>query len=519
MHLLTPPTEANTSVSAPAESTRKSAGDSSVSPLEMSDDLFRRVGYEVIDRIANHLQTLPAKRVSPGCQPHELRALMDANAPLPQSGSDPEHLLHRAASILFDNSMHIGHPRFFGYITSGGTQIGVLADLLASAVNPNVGAWKLSPAASEIEAQTVRWLAEFAGFPSDGSGLLTSGGNMANFLAVYAARAARLPWNVREDGMRLAGQWKPVIYASEETHTWLQKAADLAGFGTAAIRWIPTDGGQRISVAALRDQIEKDRRAGCLPFMVIGCAGTTNTGAVDDLPALAALCRREDIWFHIDGAYGAFAQGVAGAPSALSAMGEADSLALDPHKWLYSPLDAGCVLVRKAQHLREAFSYHPPYYKFDDDAVNYLDMGMENSRSFRALKVWLALQQAGSDGYRSLIAKDIELARHLFAVLPRHACLERRTQSLSVVTFRYVPPALRATAHMEAARSYLNDLNRELLSRIEQSGEAFLSQAMVDGDLLLRACVLNYRTMREDVEAIPSIVTRIGKALHPLPSA
>ena len=483
-------------------------------PLSMSSDEFRALGTELVNRLASHFDRLPDERVCPGVSPAQVRRSLDASRTLPARGSDPGQLIHHALDLLQSNSMFIGHPKFFGYITSGGTPIGVLADRLASAINPNVGAWKLSPMASEIEAQTVRWLAEMVDYPSDCGGLLTSGGNMANFLCIFAARAARLPWDVRSEGMGPAGVHRPLIYASPETHTWLHKAVDLAGFGTDAIRWIPTDDRQRMWLPALERQIAEDRAAGALPLIVIGSAGTTNTGAVDRLPAMATICRRHDLWFHVDGAYGAFANGVPGAPDDLHGLEEANSVAMDPHKWLYAPLDAGCALVRDPIHLRDAFSYHPPYYKFDDDAINYLDYGMENSRSFRALKVWLSLQQAGRDGYREMISEDIRKSRELVAALREHPLMEVFTQSLSVCTFRYLPKALRATAHLADTQRYLNDLNRQVLTDLERSGLAFLSQAMVDGNLLLRACVLNFRTTTADVRALPAIIEKVGEDAH-----
>src|SRR6185436_6101585 len=306
---------------------------------------------------------------------------------------DPGALLREAAGLLFDHSLFNGHPRFFGYITSSAAPIGMLADLLAAAVNANVGAWKLSPMATEIEAQVVRWLAEFIGYPSDCGGLLLSGGNVANLTCFLAARAAQAGWDVRKQGVASG----PLLcaYASTETHTWIQKAADLAGLGTEAIRWIRVDRQQRVDVGALEVQYRRDIESGYRPFLAVGSAGTVSTGAVDPLPDLGAFCREHNLWFHVDGAYGAFAATVPGVPADFSGLRLADSVAVDPHKWLYAPLEAGCALVRNPAALRTAFSHHPPYYHFDERAMNYVDYGPRNSRGFRALKVWLALRQVG----------------------------------------------------------------------------------------------------------------------------
>ena len=324
---------------------------------------------------------------------------------------DPGPLLERTARLLFEHSLFNAHPRFFGYITAAPAPIGVLGDFLAAAVNANVGAWTLSPAATEIESQTVRWIASLIGYPVDCGGLLVSGGNMANIVCFLAARAAKARWNVRERGVIGDAGQRLRVYGSAETHTWIQKAADIGGLGTDSIRWIPTDSSLRMNVAALRRQIEADKAAGDVPCMVVGTAGSVSTGAIDPLPDISAVCQEHDVWFHVDGAYGGFAAAVPDAPDDLRALSAADSVAVDPHKWLYAPLEAGCALVREPGLLRAAFAYHPPYYHFDEQATNYVDYGPQNSRGFRALKVWLALRHVGAAGYRTMIAEDIRLSR------------------------------------------------------------------------------------------------------------
>ena len=251
-----------------------------------------------------------------------------------------------------------------GYITSSPAPIGMLADLLAAAVNPNVGGWELSPMASEIEAETVRWVAELVGYPADCGGLLVSGGNMANFLCFLAGRRAMLGESPRAAGLGGAGRLR--VYASEGTHTWIQKAADLFGMGTDSIRWIGTDESLRMHVPSLREAIRRDRAAGDRPIMVVGAAGTVGTGAVDPIGALAAVCRDEGLWFHVDGAYGAPAALLPDAPADLKALRLADSVAVDPHKWLYAPLEAGCVLVREAHRLPRGLRLSPDVLPFRD---------------------------------------------------------------------------------------------------------------------------------------------------------
>ncbi len=476
------------------------------SPLEIAPDQFRELGHQLVDRIAEFLHSLPQRPVTPGEPPAAVRRALAAERPLPQHGDDPAQLLDRAASLLFDHSLFNGHPRFWGYVTSSAAPLGALAEMLAAAVNPNVGAWPLSPMASEIEAQTVRWIAELLGYPTGCGGLFVSGGNMANFVCFLAARQAKAGRDLRKegvDGLRMRA------YCSIETHTWMQKAADIAGLGTDAVRWVPADREGRLDVSELRRQILSDLEAGDKPAIVAGNAGTVGTGVIDPLPEIAALCREFDLWFHVDGAYGGFAAALPDAPASIFALRDADSVAVDPHKWLYAPLEAGVALVRDPARLRDAFSYHPPYYHFGDEATNYFDIGPQNSRGFRALKVWLALQQVGRAGYVEMISQDIGLSAGLFALLPQYPELEPFTQSLSIATFRFVPADLdRSSAE---AQTYLDQLNSELLTRLQNGGGAYLSNAIVHGKFALRACIVNFRTSSADIEALPPLVVRIGK--------
>lgn len=476
------------------------------SPLAISSEEFRVLGAQLVDRIAGFLDSLPQRQVTPAESPSQVREALGSERSLPQQGIDPAWLLNHAADLLFDHSLFNGHPRFWAYITSSAAPIGALGDLLAAAVNPNVGAWLLSPMASEIEAQTIRWIAEMIGYPLECGGLFVSGGNMANFVCFLAARQAKAGWDVRTKGM--AGACLRA-YCSKEAHTWIQKAADISGMGTDAIRWIPVDEEMRISLPALREQILSDMAAGDKPAIVVGNAGSVSTGAIDPLPEMAALCREFNLWFHVDGAYGALAAVLPDAPAALYGLSHADSVAVDPHKWLYAPLEAGCALVRDPEKLRDAFAYHPVYYRFGVEATNYFDLGPQNSRGFRALKVWLALQQIGRTGYEQMISDDMGMARALFERITQYPNLEALTQSLSITTFRYAPADLDSAD--EEVNEYLDKLNLELLTRLQNSGEAYLSNAIIRGKFALRACVVNFRTSLADIESLPPLAVRIGK--------
>ena len=416
------------------------------SPLNLSPEEFRRLGHRLVDLIGDFLESLPQRPVFPGDTPGSVRAILGAR-PLPEFGREAGELLEETAALLFDHSLLTGHPRHLAYIIGSPAPLSGLADLLAAAVDPNVSSWWRSAMATEIEVQTVRWIAELVGYPTDCGGLLVSGGSLANDIGLLAARKARAPWLVRAQGL-VAGGCQPLrLYASDQTHVWIEKAADIYGLGTDAIRRIPSDQDQRIDLSALRKAILRDRQQGDFPLMVVGNAGTTASGALDPLHELADLCQEEDLWFHIDGAYGAFAALLPDAPPELTALNRADSLALDPHKWLYQPLEAGCALVREASLLRQAFTYQPPYYHFPvaegEEPVNFFQYGPQNSRGFRALKVWLSLQQAGRQGYQRMLAEDIRLAKNLYELVQTQTELQAFTHNLSITTFRYVPSELR----------------------------------------------------------------------------
>jgi len=484
-------------------------------PANLSAEEFRAAGHQLVDTIAGFFESLPERPVTRAETPAEIRALLDDDK-LPEHGTPAGELLDKTAHLLFDHSLHNGHPRFFGYITSSAAPLGALADLLAASINNNLGKWDLSPFACEIETQTVRWIAELIGYPAGCGGIMSSGGNMANFLAFVAARTAQTDWPIRDQGLH--GEARQLtVYGSRETHTWIEKAADITGLGTDAIRWIDTDAQQRMCPEALEAQLDTDIANGCLPFIVVGTAGNVSTGAVDPLAALADICTQRRLWFHVDGAYGAPAAALPDASADLTALARADSVALDPHKWLYNPIEAGCTLVRDPTALSAAFSFEPSYYRLETNAgeaepgLNYYAMGMQNTRGFRALKVWLNLRHVGRSGYVDMIGQDIDLARRLHRLAAVHEELEAVTQHLSITNLRFVPDDLSVDNGTHA--DYLNDLNKALLDRLQQGGETFVSNAIIDSRYTLRACVVNFRTTGDDIDALPEIIVRTGRQL------
>ncbi len=509
---------------APAKKGRKTKGAHSSDPLikrsapsEMASEHFRVLGHSLIDAVANFLARLPQAPTASPLLPDAMRNVI-GNRELPENGTDIAPLVEEFSRLFFEHSTHNGSPRFFGYITSSAAPIGALADLLAAAVNPNCGAWALSPIATEIENETLRWLAQFLGLPGRWDGLLVSGGNMANIVGFMVARRAKAPWDVRTKGLADSESRRLVLYGSAEMHTWINKAADMSGLGTAATRWIPTDDKHRMRANQLRKRIVADRAAGLYPFLVIGTAGSVGTGAIDPLPEVAKICKEFNLWFHVDGAYGAPAVALDDASADLKGLRLADSIAIDPHKWLYSSLEAGCLLTRDPTALRDAFAFNPPYYQFDDneghEVKNYFEYGPQNSRGFRALKIWLGFQQAGASGYRRMIADDIELAHRLHEFVGKEGLLEQGSVSLSITTFRFVPADLRRrSAGDPAVTDYLNELNARIVTAVRLNGRAFISNAHVGERCMLRACIVNFRTTLADVQALPKLVVRLGRDL------
>lgn len=484
------------------------------SPIEINKEEFRKIGYQLIDSISDFLETIGEKPVTTGETPNQIQKLL-GNASLPEQGTPIEELFAKTSDLLMNHSLLNGHPKFFGYITSSPAPIGALADLLAAVVNPNVGANILSPMATAIEKQTIKWLAEFIGVPTSYGGILVSGGNMANFTAFLAARTAKAPKSIKEDGLASA-PGEMVLYCSKATHTWIEKAAVLFGHGTNAVRWIPTNAANEMNTEILSQTIDQDLKSGKNPFLVIGNAGDVSTGVVDNLSEIATICKAYDLWFHIDGAYGIPAAVVPEYKNLFEGILEADSIALDPHKWLYAPLEAGCTLIKNPQHLIDTYSSHPVYYNFstieDEPSLNYYEYGFQNSRGFRALKVWMALQQVGKSGYIELIGKDIELSQLLFEEAKKHSELEAVSQNLSITTLRYIPSDFSQDVKM--TESYLNSLNERLLNDLQQEGEVFLSNAVIADKYCLRACIVNFRTSQKDIEEMIEIIVRKGRQLH-----
>jgi aromatic-L-amino-acid/L-tryptophan decarboxylase len=479
--------------------------------LSWSAEEHRRIGSEVTDWIATYLTSL---RTAPVFQPvpTDLAATMIA-APVPEHGESVDAILERFEREIGAYPFGNGHPRFSAWVNSPPAPIGIYAQALASAMNPSVAGG--NHAAVWVERQVIEWLKSIFGFPLESMGLLVSGSSAAAITGLAVARhaaAARIGWDMRRRGAHIVsdtGSAVPMlVYESAEAHSCHQKAVELLGLGSANIRVVPSDDALRMRPDALDAMLATDIASGALPIAVIASAGTVNTGVIDPLDDIADVCARHGVWLHVDGGYGAPAILTSDYRPQLAAIGRADSVGIDAHKWMYVPVDAGMVLIRSAKLMRDTFSLVPPYLRSDDDRHGVQgppwlsEFGSEQTRPFRALKVWMALRYFGTSGYAQLIAHDIAMARLLAEHVRAAAELElREPQGLSIVCFRAVPAAL------EGDEEAINTLNQRVLASLQLGGKAFLSGTVLDGRSWLRACIVNPGTMPEDIDAV------LGKVL------
>jgi glutamate/tyrosine decarboxylase-like PLP-dependent enzyme len=475
--------------------------------FDLGPDELRRLGGLAAEAVAAHRAELEGHpvfgKVGAGA------ALFDE--PLPETGQPIEDILAFVREHVLPRPMGNSHPRFFGFINATADPVGTVADYMASAMNPNC--WGGDHAAVHVEHRVIAWLAEILGLPAQSEGILASGGSMANFIALAAARRAMAPGNVREDGVGGDGRARLAVYASEQVHACVDKAVDLLGMGTRYLRKIPVDGDFRMRVDLLREAIAADRRAGLLPAVVVGTAGTVNTGAIDPLEELAALCAREGLWFHVDGAYGALAVTSPKLRPLFAGLERAQSVAADPHKWLYVPYEAGAALVPQKGRLSDAFRKFPEYLASDPESpfpgpAWFAERGPELSRGFKALKVWMGLKRHGRRGYAASIERDVALARFLADEVDRRDDFERLAPTvLSIANFRFRP------ADVPLADDALDILNRRIVNRLVGEGTFFLAPTILRGRASLRVSITNFRTTEDDLRFLLDEAARVGRDL------
>ncbi|HEV2708294.1 MAG TPA: aminotransferase class V-fold PLP-dependent enzyme [Pyrinomonadaceae bacterium] len=510
-------------------------GQVNAASLDLADEDLRELAAGFVELTTDYFRRVSEMPVFPQTNSDEIARRL--HQPLPLEPQPLAHLIEDSRTLI-NLGRQNGHPRMYGYIASPSTPAGAFANLLASAISQNVTTWRSAPGATTIEHQVVGWLAEMTGFSETGSardagapgGLLTSGGSMANLNALFVAlRTKAREWQ-RPDGQELSlsaqGLWNvgapATLYTSDQTHLSVPKAADFIGLGREQVRLVPSDADFKLDVRLLREMIEADLARGLRPFCVVANAGTVSTGAIDPLADVARVARDYGLWFHVDGAYGALAALDASKRPLLSGVAHADSLSLDPHKWLYTPVGCGCLLLRSPARSRMAYSggedaYIKVYEEREAETFAFWDYGIELSRPFRALPIWLMLRYYGVRRVAAAIAKDNALAAYMAERVSAAEDLELLAPvTLGICCFRYVPTADRqalagaSREERDEINVRLDDLNARIMRRVQRGGAAYVSNASLRGRFSLRASITNFRTTRRDIDATLDTVRRAG---------
>ena len=482
--------------------------------LDCALDVFRGHLRNASELVVRLYERLDETRITPGKTRKEIARLFDE--PLPEEPQSMESVLNEVESKIFPNSTLYLSPRFFGYINSGGNQASILGELLASAVNQIVALWHFSPAASEVERRVIQWIAEFIGYSGEAGGCLLSGGSAGNLVGLALARKHKAPFDSDSLGMR--GGPPLTVYASQEVHASVDKAMTILGMGRDQMRKLAVRDDFTMDLDALERQVSKDRDNGCHPICVVGVAGTTNTGAVDPLNPLADFCQAQGLWFHVDAAYGGPAARTELAGHLFKGLERADSVVIDPHKWLYVPAEAACILVRESQALRHTFQVVADYLKKEDEAeadapFDFKDCGPQLHRNFRALKVWMTFKAYGAKKLRAAIHSNIEIMRYFADRIDQSEDLVRLAPvPLSIVCFQYCT----ADVSRHSDERYLNDLNDRLIDTLERDGRVFVSGTIIQRKRALRVCSVNHRLRREDVDFLLQEIRQVGRSLSGL---
>lgn len=467
--------------------------------LELTSEEMRSLGYRIVDQLVEHFDALagkPVMRVSPRA---ELEA--ELREPLPERPTPVDALLDQLRRVVWPNIGNVQHPRFFAFIPSPNNFVSVMADALAAGFNPFAGNWLEGSGPAQIELVTIDWLREMCGLPATAGGLFVSGGSMANLTALAAARRVKL--DERSDDA--------VVYFSDQTHNSIEKALRVLGFAREQIRALPSDENFRLPVESLRQAVSEDRAGGKRPFLVIANAGTTNTGAVDPLDRLADLCELENLWLHVDGAYGAAACLSERGRRLMTGIERADSLSLDPHKWLFQPFEIGCVLAREAGMLKKTFHTMAGYLedtkRAEEEEINYYDYGVQLTRGFRALKLWLSIKTFGAAAFREAINRGFEMAEFAEKLMRQSDCWRVISPAtFGIVTFIFVAEG--------CSGSEISEIHRRMVEAMAQDGFAFANSTALRGQTVMRLCTINPRTTEDDVRATIKQLEQFGRELQ-----
>jgi glutamate/tyrosine decarboxylase-like PLP-dependent enzyme len=487
--------------------------------LDITDDAMRELSAQSTALVMDYFERISHLPVFPETTASQIGEQLPTT--LTSEGEPLERLIEDCRAVI-SASRHNGHPRFFGYVASPATPVGAFADLIASALNQNVTSWRSAPAATQIEQTVVRWLGQLIGYSEDARGLLMSGGSLANLNALLIAHRVKAGVEASRQGLWNTGA-PMTVYASDQVHFSIVKAADVLGLGREQVRLVKSTERFKLDVKSLRERLASDIKAGFRPFCVVGNAGTVNTGAVDQLEEIAELAEEYGLWLHVDGAYGALAAMDEEKRALFAGIERADSVSLDPHKWLYAPVDTGCLLFRDEARVRDAFSANEADYikvheRESEEAFAFWDYGIELSRRFRALKIWLMLRYYGTRRVAAAIKADNALALEMAECIRASDDLELlASPELSICCFRYVSPALRERINSEDERERarvndeLDELNARIMLRVQRGGRAYLSNATIRGSYALRACITNFRTTSEDVLKTLDIVREAAR--------
>lgn len=463
--------------------------------LQLTAEERARAGKLLLDLLDRYERSIPERHLLPEIDRPVLTRLL--TAPMPAHGIGVDELFAAINDEVLPNSTTIAHPRFLAYVLGPPNGIAPYAEAIAAALNQNCNFWQLSPAASVIERNVLRWLADVVGYPAGTGGVLTSGGSIATLSALATALDDRRP-GFRRHGIQQQGE-PLVVYTSTEAHRSVDKAAVILGLGLDNVRHIPVDSAFRMRTGALAAAVAADRAAGRRPFCVIATAGTVTTGAIDPLDDIADLCAAENLWLHVDGAYGALFRLSDDKHAELAGCARADSITLDPHKLLFTPLEAGCLLVRDRHTLRSAFAFESSYLTVADDPlmIDFMDCGPQLSRDFKALKIWCALRMFGVDRFRAAIQQTLDIARYLAQRISAHPTLEL-VAPVSLTAVCFAIDGADAEQHTAA------------LARLARDGVGLLGPATVNGRPAIRACITNYRTSCADIDRIVAALGRLA---------
>lgn len=471
-----------------------------VSPQQFQQ-WIQQAGKLVTDFYGDNLES----RVFAGKSPAEIQELLEE--PLPENPKNIESLLNETGEKVLKTITNSIGPRYFGYITGGGNQVAVLAEMIKASLNQNNLKWHSSPASTELERLVMRWVAEFIGYPTSSAGVLLSGGSVANYNCLAVARKIKAPVNISDEG--IYGSDPMTVYVSEEGHSSFDKAMDMLGLGKNYLRKIPVNDQMCIDLDQLEKRIQADKNRGFHPICAIAVAGTTNSGAVDDLGKVAEICQRHDLWYHIDAAYGGPAAKVDGVSELFQGIEKADSVVVNPHKWLYVPFEAGGALVKNPDHLRKTFSTVPDYLKSDEQnggRTDLMEYNLPLTKEFKALKVWMTIKAYGAKRIREEISSDIANANYLVSLIQENNNLELMAPApLSIVCFRYNPGGLDPQK--------LNELNDHIIDIIESDGRVFLTGTKIQGKTALRTCFINHRTEKDDVDYLRDVVLDVAEKI------